>query len=110
AAGDPDVGDRDLGAVRRGKAAGLNPDDAGSLDHYDRAPGAALRHRRTHAERGWRTSGQTSTSAFSFARSFWFALRIALTIMGVATLANPEGSPRFRKVMRVDVGLMEENV
>jgi hypothetical protein len=42
-----------------------------------------------------------SRSCLSRDRSFWLARRMAWTSAGDATLANPLGSPRFRKVILV---------
>ena len=48
-----------------------------------------------------RLAARVSRTAFSRARSFRLARRIALAIMGAANLGKPDGSPRLRSVIRV---------
>jgi hypothetical protein len=51
-----------------------------------------------------------SISRLSSSRSFRFARRMARAITGAATLANPDGSPLFRSVMRVAASASSSHV
>src|SRR5262249_8133483 len=55
-------------------------------------------------------AARDSSARLSRSRSRWFARRTATAMSGAPTLPNPDGSPRFRSVIRVPPSALSSHV